>query len=136
VNADPGEIADPRRAPATTPAPYRSPIARRRTRSRRARRPVPHRPGGARLIPSARSRRQREAIAHSGGRLRIPAYAGSDKTEVLAQRAVRLLREGADLASIIAFTFTEKAAAELKARIESRAAEGDQRFRELPPRGR
>src|SRR5690606_8119729 len=104
---------------------------------RRARRPVPHRSGRARLIPlRTLTTAQREAIAHSGGRLRILACAGSGKTEVLAQRAVRLLTEGADPASIIAFTFTEKAAAELKARIESRAAEADQRFRELPPCGR
>jgi DNA helicase-2/ATP-dependent DNA helicase PcrA len=79
---------------------------------------------------------QEEAIGHPAARLQILACAGSGKTEVLARRAVRLLREGADPSSIIAFTFTEKAASELKHRIETRAAEADNRFHELPPVGR
>jgi DNA helicase-2/ATP-dependent DNA helicase PcrA len=80
---------------------------------------------------------QRRAVEHPAERLQILACAGSGKTEVLAQRAVRLLvEERADPAAIIAFTFTEKAAAELKERIELRASEHDERFRELPPVGR
>lgn len=79
---------------------------------------------------------QEQATAHPAARLQILACAGSGKTEVLAQRAVRLLLQGAEPSSIIAFTFTEKAAAELKERIEARAAEADERFRELPPVGR
>lgn len=79
---------------------------------------------------------QQEAIDHPAARLQILACAGSGKTEVLAQRAVRLLVQGVDPSSIIAFTFTEKAAVELKARIEERAAEADPRFRDLPPVGR
>lgn len=80
--------------------------------------------------------RQLEAICHPAPRLQVLACAGSGKTEVLAQRAVRLLLTGVDPASIIAFTFTEKAAAELKDRIETRVADADSRFRELPPVGR
>jgi DNA helicase-2/ATP-dependent DNA helicase PcrA len=79
---------------------------------------------------------QERAIRHGARRLQIVACAGSGKTEVLARRAVRLLQEGTDPASLIAFTFTDKAAAELKARIEARAAEADPRFRDLPPVGR
>jgi DNA helicase II / ATP-dependent DNA helicase PcrA len=79
---------------------------------------------------------QARAVAHPSSRLQIVACAGSGKTEVLARRAARLLTLTPDPASIVAFTFTEKAAAELKARIEARAAEADQRFRELPPAGR
>ncbi len=79
---------------------------------------------------------QERAIAHPAARLQILACAGSGKTEVLARRVVRLLREGAEPSSIIAFTFTEKAAAELKERIEARAAEADERYRDLPPVGR
>lgn len=51
-------------------------------------------------------------------------------------RTVRLLLEGAEPAFVIAFTFTEKSAAELKERIEARAAEADPCFAELPPVGR
>jgi DNA helicase-2/ATP-dependent DNA helicase PcrA len=76
---------------------------------------------------------QVEAIQHPAPRLQVLACAGSGKTEVLARRAARLLREGIAPEGLIAFTFTEKAAAELKARIEARAAESDSRFRELPP---
>jgi DNA helicase-2/ATP-dependent DNA helicase PcrA len=87
---------------------------------------------GARTLTSV----QQTAIDHPALRLQILACAGSGKTEVLARRAARLLAEGADPSAIIAFTFTEKAAAELKARIEARAAEADTRFADLPPVGR
>lgn len=90
----------------------------------------------AHILPDWLSEPQRRAILSPAPRLQIVAGAGSGKTEVLARRVVRLLVEGVDPASIIAFTFTEKAAAELKARIETRAAEADERFRELPPVGR
>src|SRR5690242_4731314 len=79
--------------------------------------------------------RQLEAIDHRSPCLRVLACAGSGKTEVLARRAVRLLCEGVPPSAIIAFTFTEKAASELKTRIETRAAEADPRFAELPPCG-
>src|SRR5690606_34236469 len=114
-------------------------------RARRPRRRLPHRPRRARVmtapmvsfpLPDWLSEAQRRAILSPAARLQIVAGAGSGKTEVLARRVVRLLFEGVDPASIIAFTFTEKAAAELKTRIESRAAEVDERFRTLPPAGR
>lgn len=52
--------------------------------------------------------------------MQIIACAGSGKTEVVAQRVADLLDDGADPRSIIAFTFTERAAEELKARISTR----------------
>lgn len=61
-----------------------------------------------------------KAVAHRGGHLQIIASAGSGKTEVVSQRAASLLADGEDPASIVAFTFTEKAAAELKERIRQR----------------
>ncbi len=87
-------------------------------------------------MPPVLTQSQEAAIAHPAQRLQILACAGSGKTEVLARRAVRLLLSGVDPASLIAFTFTDKAATELKARIEARAAEADPRFRDLPPAGR
>jgi len=60
---------------------------------------------------------QQEAIDYRDGHLQIVACAGAGKTEVVSRRIVRLLREGCHPESIIAFTFTEKAAGELKARI-------------------
>lgn len=60
------------------------------------------------------------AVAHRGGNVQIIAAAGSGKTEVVSQRVASLLAEGVDPASIVAFTFTEKAATELKERIRER----------------
>ncbi len=73
---------------------------------------------------------QVSAIGHVAGNLQLIACAGSGKTEVVAQRVVSLLRPaeigggGCTPANIVAFTFTEKAAAELKERIHSRCREG------------
>ncbi|MEV7907614.1 ATP-dependent helicase [Streptomyces anulatus] len=61
-----------------------------------------------------------KAVAHRGGHIQIIAAAGSGKTEVVSQRVASLLADGEDSASIVAFTFTEKAAAELKERIRDR----------------
>ena len=61
------------------------------------------------------------AVAHRGGHVQIIAAAGSGKTEVVAQRVAALLREGEPPGSIVAFTFTEKAAEELKERIRERS---------------
>lgn len=60
------------------------------------------------------------AVGHRGGHVQIIASAGSGKTEVVSQRVASLLADGEDPASIVAFTFTEKAAAELKERIRLR----------------
>ncbi len=61
-----------------------------------------------------------DAVAHRGSHLQIIAAAGSGKTEVVSQRVASLLADGAPPESIVAFTFTEKAAAELKERIRER----------------
>lgn len=60
------------------------------------------------------------AARHRGSHLQIIAAAGSGKTEVVSQRVAMLLAEGVDPAGIVAFTFTERAAAELKQRIARR----------------
>jgi DNA helicase-2/ATP-dependent DNA helicase PcrA len=76
---------------------------------------------------------QLEAINLTASPMQITACAGSGKTEVLARRTARLLLEGTPPGSIVAFTFTEKAAGELKDRINERAAENNAKFKELPP---
>lgn len=55
--------------------------------------------------------------------IQIIASAGSGKTETISQRVARLIRDGADPAKIVAFTFTIKAAEELKERIRARVEE-------------
>lgn len=61
-----------------------------------------------------------QAVLHRGSHVQIIASAGSGKTEVVSQRVAALLADGTPPESIVAFTFTERAAAELKTRIAAR----------------
>lgn len=63
---------------------------------------------------------QQAAIACLDEPLQIIACAGSGKTQVISQRIVRILEQpGIEPRNVVAFTFTEKAAAELKERVHS-----------------
>ncbi|SLM18391.1 DNA and RNA helicase [uncultured spirochete] len=61
---------------------------------------------------------QEAAVNHPGGPALIVAGPGTGKTTVLALRIARLVEGGLDPSSILAITFTNKAAAELRGRIE------------------
>src|SRR5205085_9955166 len=61
---------------------------------------------------------QKEAVLHRDGPIMIVASAGSGKTKVLTTRIAHLIANGVDAFNILELTFTNKAAAEMKERVE------------------
>ena len=68
---------------------------------------------------------QKKATFHIDGPLIIIAGAGSGKTRVLTYRIAHLLNTGVDSFSILALTFTNKAAREMKSRISKIVGESE-----------
>ena len=73
------------------------------------------------------NKEQYEAAVHSEGPSMIIAGAGSGKTRVLTFRIAHLLSKGVDPFHILALTFTNKAAREMKERVIQLIGDGEAR---------
>ena len=60
---------------------------------------------------------QKEAVLYTKGPLLIVAGAGAGKTKTITNRIIHLIHEGINPESILAITFTNKAAKEMRDRV-------------------
>ena len=66
---------------------------------------------------------QQKAIEHRGSNMLVSASAGTGKTTTMIQRIASLLKEGVDVSEIVVVTFTNLAAAEMRARLAEKLSE-------------
>lgn len=70
------------------------------------------------------SKEQQKAVSHRDGHAMVLSAAGSGKTRVIEQRALKLIAEGHDARKILIVTHTNKAVGEIRTRITAPEAAG------------
>ncbi len=70
-------------------------------------------------VLSGLTERQKTAASHETGPMLVLAGPGSGKTRVITHRIARLISRGTAPASVLALTFTNKAAEEMRTRLEA-----------------
>ena len=68
----------------------------------------------------ALNEQQEKAVNHTSGPLLVVAGPGSGKTRVIIEKVLHLVKTGSEQSSILCLTFTEKAAGEMKNRLEKK----------------
>lgn len=72
------------------------------------------------VLPSGPNQQQQAAIQAGGRRILVAAGPGTGKTFTLISRLARLLEQGAEPSRVVAITFTNRAADELRERLKKR----------------
>ena len=66
------------------------------------------------------NKRQAEAVEYTDGPLLILAGAGAGKTKTIVERIINIIKKGTEPKNILAITFTNKAAKEMRERVMKR----------------